>query len=222
MERLEELQKKNDFLLFSIFDSEFLKYGAIIEKINFAQIGQYMKDYTAIPKQGNCYVANDEKLKSIVEIEELQYSVFGGMEIQAGFCNGHSHVLNAMEWHACAEVSYAETDLVLFLGRKEDLKDLGNEKRFHSRDAKAFFVPRGTGFQLYAETMHFAPVAVSDEGFKCLVVLEEGVNSDIKKEKQKGDLFKKNKWMIAHKDREDLIANGVREGIDGINLELIY
>jgi hypothetical protein len=222
MKRLAELQEKNSFKLYLVSDPEFKKYGQILMDIDFDNISQYMDLNTAIPEQGNCYVANDEKLKAIPEMEDIQFEIFGGMKIQAGYCNGHSHILNAMEWHACAEVSYAETDLILFLGRTEDLEDLSDEKRFHSKNAMSFFVPKGTGFQLYAETLHFAPVAVSDEGFKCLVILEDGTNSEIQKEYMKNDLFKKNKWMIAHKDRADLIANGVREGIDGDNLYLIY
>lgn len=217
-----ELQEKNNFPIYSIFDADFSRYGKVLAEINFNEISQYMKEHTAIPEQGNCYVANDEKLKAILEMEDIKYEVFGGMEIQAGYCNGHSHILNAMEWHACAEVSYAETDLLLFLGRIEDLTDTETANCFHTKDAKAFFVAKGTGFQLFSETLHFAPVAISDEGFKCLVILEEGVNSEIAKEKQKNDLFKKNKWIIAHKDRADLIANGVRDGINGKNLELIY
>lgn len=74
--------------------------------------------------------------------------------------------------------------------------------------------------------MHFAPCKVNDDGFKCVVILPKGTNTPIIKQGEGvGEerlLFMKNKWIIAHGDRQDLINRGAHRGLIGINYELKY
>ena len=54
---------------------------------------------------------------------ELSDGIYGQMGIQLGYCNGHNKKLNALEYHRDSEVNLAVTDLVLLLGRQQDIEE---------------------------------------------------------------------------------------------------
>ncbi|MGL4672659.1 DUF4867 family protein, partial [Cetobacterium sp.] len=93
---------------------------------------------------------------------------------------------------------------------------------------KAFLLPRGMAVELYSTTMHFAPCKVSNDGFKCIVILPKETNTDISLEDkdiltdEDKFLFKRNKWLLVHGDKQDLIAKGAFHGISGENLEIKF
>ena len=76
---------------------------------------------------------------------------------------------------------------------------------------------------------------VSDEGFKGVVILQRGVNSELEDEEKKerdhliecGDveaklLLKRSKWVICHPEREPLVSQGAYAGVTGPNKQLFY
>ena len=84
--------------------------------------------------------------------------------------------------------------------------------------------------QLYRLALHLSPLAVSDEGFKDIVILPAGTNTPLD-EKEKCDggedpeqrlLLQRNKWVIAYAAREPLIRQGAHPGVIGKNKELFY
>lgn len=216
---LEELRRKNRLPIYSVRDREFEAYGAVLDE-DFSDIERYLLEETAIPEMGNVYVAHDEALGALPVSERVGRSVFGGGEIQSGYCNGNTHALSALEWHACPEVNYAATDLVLMLARHADIE----ADRIHSDRVRLFYLPRGTAVSLFPGTLHFAPCAVDPGGFKCLVTLTMGTNLPLPAGESRAErlLRLQNKWMLCHRERPDLIAAGAAEGIDGENLKLIY
>lgn len=50
-------------------------------------------------------------------------SLYGGMPIQIGYCNGHNHLLNAVEYHRDSEINIAVTDMILILGKEQDITE---------------------------------------------------------------------------------------------------
>ena len=62
--------------------------------------------------------------------------------------------LNALEYHRCSEVDVAATELVLLLGRQQDVTE---EFTYDTAKVEAFRVPAGTAVELYATTLHYAP-----------------------------------------------------------------
>ena len=65
------------------------------------------------------------------------------------------------------------------------------------------------------------------EGFRDVVVLPRGTNTPLEHkgeaaEAEAGLLLQKNKWVIAHPDREPLIKQGAHPGLLGENKELFY
>ncbi|MDO4267342.1 MAG: DUF4867 family protein, partial [Eubacteriales bacterium] len=85
----------------------------------------------------------------------------------------------------------------------------------------------GTALEMYQTTLHLSPCRVTDEGFKDIVVLPRGTNTplEVKPEPVENEgvlLLQKNKWVIAHPDREPLIKQGAHPGFLGENKELKY
>jgi hypothetical protein len=77
--------------------------------------------------------------------------------------------------------------------------------------------------------LHFAPSRLSDAGFKSVIVLLRGTNTDPPPAPGRcaGDpearlLFRKHKWLLAHPDNAPLVARGAVPAIIGDNLEVKY
>ena len=217
---LEQLQSKNpDLPLFSVTDPEFARYGRVLPCEDKAALSAAM-DETGIPESGNRYVASDPKLEALDSIKEIGRTVYGGMPIQAGFCNGRGFTLNAEEYHKCSEVNYSTTGLVLLLALPEDIHD----RTLDSKDVKGFYLPPETLVEIHPRVLHFAPCRIRDDGFNCLVVLECGTNEpldhvDTTAPGEAGLLWMRNKWLICHPDSPQA-QKGAFVGITGENLTL--
>ena len=143
--------------------------------------------------------------------------VYGDMPVQIGYCNGHNQKLNAVEYHRSSEINVAATDMILLLGKQQDIKE---DYTYDTADIEAFLVPAGTAVEVYATTLHYAPCGVNNSGFRCTVVLPKGTNYDVKRQKNTGEdrlLAATNKWLIAHKEAH---IDGAFEGLIGENPEV--
>ena len=80
---------------------------------------------------------------------------------------------------------------------------------------------------MYQTTLHLSPCRTCDEGFKDIVVLPKGTNTpwphgeDLPEGEAKL-LLQRNKWVIAHPEREPLIRQGAFPGLLGENKALNY
>ena len=81
-------------------------------------------------------------------------------ETKIGYCNGDNHKLNALEYHRSSELDIAQTDLILLLGMQQDIE---NGDIYDTSKVEAFLVPAGTGVELYATTLRYAPCKKPDE-----------------------------------------------------------
>jgi hypothetical protein len=201
-------------------DSLFKQYGKVIESYDFAELKPYM-DQTMIPKDSNDYVASVTEMEQTKVKEVIEANFYGGMPIQIGYCNGPNQTLNGLEYHKSSEINVAMTDLVLLLGRVQDIE----YNHYDAKNVDAFFLPQGTAVELYATTLHFAPCKVDEEGFKAIVILPAGTNEPLEKAVEKKTeedvlLFMKNKWLLAHPEREVLINRGAFPGIRGENIQI--
>ena len=218
MNKLDELRSRNPNLpLFCVTDSEFAPYGRVLPCANASALSHAMGK-TGIPESGNRYVASEPSLEAIDAVHTISKTVFGGMPIQAGFCNGRGFMLNAEEYHKCSEVNYSTTGLVLLLALPTDLHD----RTLDARDVKGFYLPPETLVEIHPLVLHFAPCRISEAGFNCLVVLERGTNSpldavDPSAPGEQGLLWMQNKWLICHPDSPQA-AKGAFVGIRGENI----
>ena len=220
---LERLNSVNDVKIYSVFDKEFEEYGAVLDGFDFSEWIDYMKNKTEIPSKNNIYVPSDSNMEQGALFNDVQNILYGGMPVQVGYCNGRNSTYNGFEYHKCSEINIAVTDFMLVLGLKRQIKD----NRSYVGDEKVFFVPAGTAIEMYQTTLHLSPCRVCDNGFKDIVVLLRGTNTPLGKRSESVNaesalLLQKNKWVIAHKEREALIKQGAFAGLIGENKELKY
>lgn len=201
----------------SVFDSDFAPYGQVLEKYDFSELFQAVSAFS-IPKKGISYVPSVSELEACKIFDELQHRGFGGMPIQLGYCNGVNDRLNCLEYHKSSEFNIAADDIVLLLGLKHEIE----AGVFDASRVKAFYVPAGTGVELYATTLHYAPCGYNGNGFRMICVLPKGTNVGEAKWKDMHTTEAKmclgtNKWLLAHPESEEA-RNGSYIGIRGENL----
>lgn len=199
-------------------DPAFKKYGRVISGLSLEGLTEKMKD-TPLPED-TIYVASDEALESDGAYGVISESLFGGMPVQIGYCNGNNHKLNAVEYHRNSEINIPVTDAVFIVGMQQDIED---DFTYDTSKMEAFYAPAGSVIELYATTLHYAPCNGKDGGFKVIVVLPRGTNTDMEAPDKTTDedclLFARNKWLIAHEE-SGLGADGAFVGLKGANLEI--
>ena len=220
MNHLERLRKANPNLtLYSVLDEAFAPYGRVLEMGGTEALSRALQD-CPIPESGNSYVRRCPELEALDLMDELRLGVFGGMPLEAGYCNGNGSALNALEYHKCSEVNFSTTGLVLLLALPGQLRD----GKLDSADVVGFYLPAGVLVEIFPLVLHFAPCRVSDEGFRCLVVLENGTNEaldsvDTTAPGERKLLWMRNKWLTCHPDSPQA-EKGAYPGISGENLQL--
>ena len=199
-----------------VTDPAFRKYGQVLEGYDFTGLIKEMK-HTPVPEDV-IYVPSVEELEALDIMKDLQNKGYGGLPVQIGYCNGHNKKLNAVEYHRNSEINVAVTDLVLLIGHQQDIE---LDHTYDTSKIEAFLVPAGTGIEVYATTLHYAPCHVNEGGFQCVVVLPKGTNTDLTFQTEKtGDdslMTAKNKWLIAH---EDAKIAGAFNGLKGENITI--
>lgn len=199
-----------------VTDPAFGRYGQVLEGYDFTGLIKEMK-HTPVPEDV-IYVPSVEELEALDVMKDLQNKGYGGLPIQIGYCNGHNKKLNAVEYHRNSEINVAVTDLVLLIGHQQDIEP---DHTYDTSKIEAFLVPAGTGIEVYATTLHYAPCHVNEGGFQCVVVLPKGTNTDLTFQTEKtGEdslMTAKNKWLIAH---EDAKIAGAFNGLKGENITI--
>lgn len=203
--------------IYDVTDKEYATYGRVLTADYQVEGIKSLMEKTPAPNEV-IYVPSDEEMEALPEAETIKNSFFGGMPIQIGYCNGTNSKLNALEYHRCSELGIAVTDLILLLGKQ---KKISMDNYYDTEKVKAFFVPAGTVYEMYATTLHYAPCSVDGKPFKNVVVLPKGTNEALT-EKVAGAgedelLFAVNKWLIAH---EEAKIEGAFNGLKGVNLRV--
>ena len=200
----------------SVGSQQFRQYGRVITEYDLTDILERMEQ-TPLPEDV-VYVRKDAYLEESPLYSEMKSRMYGESNIQFGYCNGHNDKLNALEYHRSSEVNIAVTDMILLLGRQQDITD---EFTYDTSKVEAFLVPAGTAVEIYATTLHYAPCNASDGGFLVAVVLPKGTNEVLEHPHTGGEdalLAAKNKWLIGHP--EGGLPEGSYIGLTGENLEI--
>ena len=200
----------------NVTDPAFRKYGRVISEIDFSELIEAMGK-SPLP-DGVEYEPSVDYLEATSLMDKMQTVYYGELPIQIGYCNGHNHLLNAVEYHRSSEVDIACTDLILLIGSQQDITD---DYTYDTNKIEAFLCPKGVGVELYATTLHYAPCSVGDAGFKCIVVLPKDTNLplDAKHAGYEDALITaKNKWLIGH--AEGGLDAGAHIGLIGPNVSV--
>ena len=199
----------------NVTDAAFGVYGRVLEEYDVEPLLKAMC-HTPLPEDEVLYIASEEELEELAVAKQFQDCGFGGLPIQMGFCNGHNHTLNALEYHRSSEINVAATDMILLVGRQQDVT---GDYHYDTAKVEAFLVPAGTVVEMYATTLHYAPCMTEGKGFRCTVILPRGTNTELgETESREGEgklLAAKNKWLIAH---EEARIEGAFCGLVGENV----
>lgn len=201
-----------------VTDPAFQTYGKVVTGYDAGELLEKMKE-TPLPEEV-VYVPSVVELEELAVSKEMEKKLYGQLPIQVGYCNGHNKKLNAVEYHRSSEINIAVTDLILILGRQQDITP---DYTYDSGKMEAFLVPAGTVIEVYATTLHYAPCHAEEGGFRCVVVLPKDTNTDLEPvgeavNEEDRLLFAKNKWLIGHK--EGGLPEHAYIGISGENLSI--
>lgn len=205
----------------SVKDEAFKAYGRVFPNFDATELVNAMQQ-TEAPADAVVYYPSVEELEMLWVAKNVKDSFFGELEMQIGYCNGTNHKLDAVEYHRCSEFGVAASDLILLLGKQQDIEvsEDGEDFSYDSSKIEAFLVPAGTVYEMYATTLHYAPCSVDGKPFRNVVMLPKDTNTDLgEKGTQPEDklLFAKNKWLIAH---EEAGIEGAYNGIKGENVSV--
>lgn len=220
---INHLNSVNDVKILSVFDDEFMTYGRVIDGYDFSALVDYMVSKTEIPNtEGNIYVPSVDVMESTDVAKSVCKTFYGDMPIQIGYCNGRNQTYNGFEYHKGSEINIAVTDFMLVLGHTWQIED----NKFYVGDEQVFFVPKGTAIEMYQTTLHLSPCRVDDIGFMDIVILPKGTNTPLDEKEivdnESALLLQRNKWVLAHPEREPLIKQGAHPGLIGENKKLNY
>ena len=200
-----------------VADPAFKAYGRVITGYDFSGLLKAM-EHTPLPEDV-IYIPSLPEMEALPAAKELENGIYGQMPIQIGCCNGHNKKLNAVEYHRDSEVDIAVDDLILILGKQQDIEE---DHTYDTSRMEAFLVPAGTAVEVYATTLHYAPCHVKDEGFRCVIVLPRDTNLDMEpvevKDPEDRLLFARNKWLIGH--AQGGLPEGAFIGLKGENLSV--
>lgn len=200
-----------------VTDAAFKKYGRILTPdYDVAELVDKMQE---MPCPADVvYEPSVTELEALPIMKTFTDSLYGGLPIQIGYCNGHNSLLNAVEYHRSSEVNVAATDLILLIGMQQDIEA---DYTYDTKNIEAFLVPKGTMVEVYATTLHYAPCSVDGQEFRCVVVLPKDTNLDlvVKPEGASEDklLVARNKWLIGHADAK---IEGAFNGLKGENISV--
>ena len=202
-----------------VTDKEFAVYGRVLD-VDVNEFVDVMKDVPVV-SEGTMYEPSVGAFEALPLAKTLEQESFGFLPIEFGHCSGYNNKLNALEYHRSSEIDIAATDLILLVGRQQDI-DVSSYT-YDTARVEAFFVPAGTAVELYATTLHFAPCSVDGKEFRCGVVLAKGTNEPLP-EKGGGHgenalLFAINKWLIAHEE-SGLQKDKAWIGLVGENIQI--
>lgn len=200
----------------------FKPFGRVIKGYYLRSLIEEMEK-TECPSDRVVYEPSVRSLETLKINRQFSEEAYGGMPIQIGYCNGRNHLLNAVEYHRDSELNLACTDMILLVGKRQDI---GRDYTYDTGKMQAFLVKKGTLVEIYSTTLHYAPISAGEhENFRCVVVLPKGTNEPLPacrgKAHTKEDqlLTHVNKWLIAHPE-SGLDKGGAFVGLKGENIRL--
>lgn len=214
MSRIEDFRKANpQYKILSVDDSAFNDFG-VVYHFKVDDVEKVMNKF-AIPAEGSKYIASIPELEATQTIKQIGRDIYAGMPIDAGVTIGHADTFTAFEYHQCSETNIMLNDVVMVLAKRQTLEAQGSIDP--NREAKMFFVPKGTVIELYNDSLHYAPLQVTKDGYRVIVVVIHGTNSVLPAgfESTNPRVVKQGKFQVVHRSRKDKIAQGYQVAVVG-------
>lgn len=201
-----------------ITNKSFMKYGRIVTGYDFTEMIKYVEKKTPIPEEGILYVNSVNSMELLDISKKIGHIFFGEVDIQIGYRSGRNSKLNYLEYHKSNQILVAVTDLIVFVGKVQDIK----EEQYDSSKAEIFFIPEGVAVELYSTALCSEPCKMEDKGFKSIIIQTRGTGCSLsEKNNEASMLHSKNKWIIAHSEASCYINNNDQLGLIGENIEVL-
>ena len=205
----------------TVLDEDFREFGRVLD-LDTREFTKAINGHEEVPRGEVVYEPSVREFEELSLYKEMQEKVYGDMPVEFGHCSGWNEKLNAVEYHRSSEIDIAATDLILMVGRQQDIDQ--QDFTYDTKQIECFRVPKGTAVELYATTLHFAPCGIDGQEFRCGVVLPRHTNEALPEGTKKADgedklLFAANKWLIAHEE-SGLQKDGAWVGLKGDNLSM--
>jgi len=217
---VERLQAANPGVTIrSVTHPAFARYGRVLDRFDPSEM--MVRAKRLLPTSGK--VVYEPSVPALEEPCALNTAiatqVYGGMDIQVGWCYGRNLQMAGLEYHKGIEVNVCLTEALLLVGDQRDIA-YGDEPTYDTRLVEGFYAPEGCVVEFHPWNLHFAPIHVAKSGsFATIVYLPRGTNTDIAFEVDPvGEgrlLFAVNKWLLVHPDADDLVAQGAYPGLVG-------
>ena len=220
---LESLREKNSIAVRSVTDPAFARFGRVVDDLDCSGIRKRLTEGSPLPgaPEETIYEPSAAVLENGPEKALLEQRIYGGMEIQMGYCNGRNTLLNALEYHKGNEVIVAGDDIVLLLACLSDLRG----GRLCADQVEAFFQEAGQAVELYGTTLHYAPCQATSAGFRAAIILPRDTNLALPfapaASGEARTLRAVNKWLLAHDENAELLDDGAFAGIGGENIRIL-
>jgi hypothetical protein len=151
-------------------------------------------------------------------IKQIQDTIYEGKPIQVGWVYGDNDALDYLEYNAGPVTLITTENALVFAGDKAELDP--TNFTFDVKDTKAFFIPANAVVTLKPDTLHSAPIRVTDKaGQLTVVILPEGTGVEKASPGSGMDqaLVAKNRWIWAFPDN----LEGFFAGLTGSNKSIV-
>ena len=205
----------------TVYDPAFAPYGRIVQGLDCSELLDTLRRTTDKPADRVIYVPSCGALEALPAAKVLSDSVYGGMPVQIGYCNGTNTKLNCLEYHRDSEVNIVGDEIVFLVARQQDIQG----GQLSTAKVEAFRAPAGTAVEFYATTLHYAPCdGARGAGFRVAVILPRGTNTEkpVLEVRRAEDtlLWARNKWLLAHADTDEA-KQGAFVGLLGQNIDIL-
>ena len=220
MRKLNELNPDIDMLF--IEDTSFLRYGRVHHDRPVDNLLAALDGGTG-SGTGVLRSVNEQLDAPPAELASTLREIFGSTELQVETVRGKNTRLDALEYHKCVEVVVAGTDMVVLMGLVCDIVWPGGT--FDVSRTRAFYVPRGTVYEVFPWCLHSTPVHVHEaEGFRCIVIQPKGSHAPIDFTPDQGGEGKlmqgRNTWLIGYAEEAGLSGASAHRGLKGRAIKL--
>ena len=221
MKKLNELNPDIDML--SIDDTSFFRYGRVHHD---TPVDALLASLDAIAGNGAGVQrsVNGQIGAGPAELAATLREVFGSTELQVETVQGKNRRLDALEYHKCVEVVAAGTDMVVLMGLVCDIAWPAGT--FDVSRTRAFYVPRGTVYEIFPWCLHGTPIHVhAAMGFRCVVIQPKGAHAPMDFTPEPGGEGKlmqgRNTWLMAYAEVPGPSGTATHRGLKGRAIELL-
>ena len=167
-----------DVGILSARDASFARYARVHDSFAVESLVEYLDENAGAADTVVCEPDVIGMDRFPEETLAIARQVFGGVEeLQLGWAHGRNASLSALEYHKCAEIVVAGTDMLVFMGLVPDIA--WPEGTYDISRVQAFLVPRGTVYEISPWCLHSAPLHVRRaRGFACALMLPRGTERD--------------------------------------------